>query len=170
MNFVVIGIDHGLLLSDCGFEAMMRGFLDQRHSEPLVAIGEEWDETKGLSICQRLAAEHRVRWYNPDLSIEEKRAMGILDEQVARRKLGGVFRVPSDEIREEAMANKLSQFEPGTTFVVCGYLHFESLVEKLRKKGNFVETRVYLRTLPNIKDLSSAELVLMGERDKIPSC
>jgi hypothetical protein len=158
MNFVVIGTDHRAQPSDCGLDALIAALLDRTHHEPLVAIAEEWDETKGQSICQRLADERKLCWYNPDLTTEEKREAGILDEQIARRKLRGTFRVPSDEVREAAWASKLSQPEPGTTFVICGYLHFDSLVRKLREKGNFVETRVYLPTVPEIKDLSSADL------------
>lgn len=158
MNFVVIGIDHNAQLSDCGLEALVRALLDRSHFEPLSAIAEKWDETKGHSICQRLADERKLCWYNPDLTTEEKRAAGILDEQIARRKLRGTFRVPSDDVREVAMANRLSQSEPGTTFVICGYLHFEPLVAKLREKGNVVETRVYLPTVPDMKELTSAEL------------
>jgi hypothetical protein len=158
MNFVVIGTDHKAQPSDCGLQALIGALLDRTHYEPLVAIAEEWDETNGQSVCQRLANERRLCWYNPDMTTGEKRAAGILDEQVARRAMSGAFRVPSDEVREEAMANTLSQSEPGTTFVICGYVHFESLVTKLRAKGNVVETRVYLPAVPDIKNLSSAEL------------
>jgi hypothetical protein len=164
MNFVVIGTDHRAQPSDCGLEALIGALLDRTHYEPLVAIAEEWDETKGQSICQRLADERNLCWYNPDLTTEEKRALGILDEQVARRALAGAFRVASDEVREEAMANRLSKSEPGTTFVLCGYVHFESLVTKLRAKGNVVETRVYLLAVPDIKNLSSAELQIETAR------
>jgi len=158
MNFVVVGTDHRAQASDCGLEALMRALLGRKHFEPLVAIAEEWDETKGQSVCQRLAAEGNLCWYNPDLTTEEKRAAGVLDEQIARRQVKGTFRAPSDAIREKAWAEKLSQSAPGTIYIVCGYLHFESLVTKLCAKGHCVETRVYLTAVPEIKNLTSEEL------------
>ena len=158
MNFVVIGTDHRAQTSDCGLEALVRALLNRSHFDPLVAIAEEWHEENGQSICQGLADEHGLRWYNPDMTTEEQRAAGILDEQKARRRLGGAFRVPSDEVRETAWVNKLSQSGEGTTFVICGYLHFESLVAKLRAKGHGIDTRVYLGVVPEITSLSSEEL------------
>jgi len=166
MNFVVVGTDHRAQLSDCGLEALMRALLGRKHFEPVVALAEEWDETKGQSVCQRLAAEGNLCWYNPDLTTQEKRAAGIVDEQIARRELRGTFRVPSDEIREKAWTHKLTNSAPGTTYVVCGYLHFESLVTKLRAKGHCVETRVYLTAVPEIKDLTSEELGIDVARAK----
>jgi hypothetical protein len=158
MNFVVIGIDHRAQTSDCGLEALLGALLDRGHFEPLTAIAEEWDTTKGESIGQRLAGERGLHWYNPDLTKEEKAAARILDEQTARRKLRGVFRVPSDAVREAAWVERLSPSEHGTTFVICGYLHFEALVARLRLGGSVVETRVYIDVVPEIRTLTSEEL------------
>src|SRR5450759_3872767 len=41
-------------------------------------------------------------------------------------------------------AYKLINSASGTTLVICGYLHYESLVRKLREKGHTVDRRVYL--------------------------
>ena len=46
---------------------------------------------------------------------------------------------------------KLVNRETGTIIVVCGYAHFESLVEKLRARGHAVDKRVYLDTVPTIR-------------------
>jgi hypothetical protein len=158
MYFVVIGIDHRAQPSDCGLEALLRAFLHRRYYEPLIAIAEEWDTTKGESIGQRLARRHKLRWYNPDLTNEEKVAEGIWDEQADRRRLRGVFRVPSDTARETAWVEKLTESTDGTTVVLCGYLHFDALASRLRAAGHAVETRVYVDVVPEIRSLTSEEL------------
>lgn len=93
-------------------------------------------------------------WFNLDMTTQEKQTAGILEEQ---RNRPGMFqetvsyRVPSDDIREEAWVDKLIEAASGTTLVICGYLHFESLVQKLRARGHTVDKRVYLETVPTIK-------------------
>jgi uncharacterized protein YbaP (TraB family) len=90
------------------------------------------------------------------MTIEEKQAAGILEEQLNRP---GMFqemsacRIPSDDIREEAWVEKLTSAASGTTLVICGYLHFEPLVQKLRARGHLVDKRVYLETVPTIRTL-----------------
>ncbi len=155
MNFVVIGTDHRMQHSELGFEALLRAWLDQRYLEPLTAIAEEYHEAIGAtSIAQRLAKERQVQWYNLDMSTEEKYKAGILDEQLNRPdkfQEAITCRIPSDDIREEAWVEKLLKFASGTTLVICGYLHFEPLVQKLCAKGHVVDKRVYLETVPAIK-------------------
>lgn len=138
MNFFVIGTDHRMQHSESGFEALLRAWSEQRYFEPLTAIAEEYHEDIGSSsAAQRLANERQLRWYNIDMTTEEKQKAGILEEQQTRP---GMFqetvsyRVPSDEIREDAWTDKLIGTASGTTLVVCGYLHFESLVQKLRAR------------------------------------
>jgi hypothetical protein len=150
MNFVVIGTDHRMQHSEQGFEALLRAWTERRYFEPLAAIAEEYHSDIGTtSVAQKLAKDYQVRWFNLDISIEEKQNAGILEEQQNRP---GMFqRIPSDEVREEIWIKKLVEAGSGTTLVVCGYLHFESLVQKLRAKGHTVDQRVYLETVPTIK-------------------
>ena len=157
MQFVVIGTDHRMQNSEQGFEGLLRGWLDQHHSEPLQAVAEEYGEKIGESVGQRLARERGLRWFNLDMTTEEKIKAGIQKEQWSRPISTDAiaFRVPSDEVREEAWAEKLSNPQPGTTLVVCGYVHFESLVKTLRAKGYAIDKRVYLETVPEIKFLKN---------------
>ena len=99
-------------------------------------------------------------WYNLDMTSEEKRAVGILAEQLGRPMMfqeSVAVRLPSDDVREDPWAKKLSSSAPGTTLAVCGYLHFESLVQKLRAAGHIVDKRVYLETVPEIRAISSLD-------------
>jgi hypothetical protein len=155
MNFVVIGTDHRMQNSEAGFEAILRAWLDRNYIVPLAAIAEEYHKDIGsTSIGQRLAKERDLHWYNFDMTTEEKQKVGILEEQLNRP---GMFqdeichRLPSDDIREDAWVEKLTELAVGTTLVICGYLHFESLVQKLRSKGHIVDKRVYLETVPTIQ-------------------
>jgi hypothetical protein len=161
VNFVVIGTAHELQNCDAGLEGILRVFLDQRYIEPLVAIAEEFDDAVGKpSSAQRLALERHLCWYNIDMSDREKADAGILQEQEDRRKMiqeGIAYRVPSDNVREDAWVEKLVRPGSGTTLVVCGYVHFEPLVQKLRARGHTAaDKRVYLRTVP--------EIILLGGR------
>jgi hypothetical protein len=134
--------------------------LDRNYIVPLAAIAEEYHKDIGsTSIGQRLAKERDLHWYNVDMTTEEKQKVGILEEQLNRP---GMFqeaichRLGSDDIRENAWVEKLTESASGTTLVICGYLHFESLVQKFRAKGHIVDKRVYLETVPTIK--ASSEL------------
>jgi hypothetical protein len=161
MNFIVIGTVHEFQDRDPGLEGILRAFLDMRYIEPLVAIAEEFDEAIGdTSLAQRLALERHLCWCNIDMTDREKEDAGILREQEARRKMvqeGVAFRVPSDNVREDAWVEKLVRPGSGTTLVVCGYVHFEPLVNKLRARGHTTDDRrVYLHTVP--------EIILLGGR------
>lgn len=155
MNFVVIGTDHRMQHAEPGFEGLLRAWLQRSYFEPLTAVAEEYHEAIGTSsIAHQLAEDYRLRWFNLDMTTQEKQSAGILEEQ---RNRPGMFqetvsyRVPSDDIREEAWVDKLIEATSGTTLVICGYLHFESLVQKLRARGHTVDKRVYLETVPAIK-------------------
>ncbi len=156
MNFAVIGTDHRMQSRELGLEALLRAWLCKQFVEPLVAIAEEYEEGMGSSTCQRLAQERALHWYNLDMTSEEKFKAGILAEQRSRpiSTEATAFRLASDEVREGAWAEKLSSPEPGTTLVVCGYLHFDSLVKKLQARGYPVDQRVYLETVPEIRSLN----------------
>lgn len=153
MNFVVIGTDHNMQSRDPGLEGLLSGFLKLNYIEPLQAIAEEYGENIGESIAQRLAQGSGLRWYNLDMTNEEKHKAGILEEQRNRpiSQAGVAFRLPTDEVREEAWVRKLTGCQSGTTVVICGYLHFEKLVGQLRAQGHVVDTRVYLESVPEIK-------------------
>jgi hypothetical protein len=154
LNFVVIGTDHRMQHSEAGFEGLLRAWIGVRYVEPLTAIAEEYHEAIGhSSVAQRLAAEYGLRWYNLDMTIEEKQTAGILEEQRNRPRMfeeAITVRVSSDDIRENAWAEKLIQSASGTTIAICGYLHYESLVAKLREKGHSVDKRLYLEIVPAI--------------------
>lgn len=155
MNFVVIGTDHRMQHSESGFEGLLRAWLNHNFVEPLTAIAEEYHERIGTSsVAQRLAKEHHLRWFNLDMTTEEKHQAGILQEQQGRPGMfqeAVSYRVPSDDIREDAWVAKLIAASSGTTLVICGYLHFEALVQKLHARGDNVDKRVYLETVPVIK-------------------
>lgn len=156
MNFVVIGTDHRMQHSEAGFEGLLRAWLAREFFEPLEAIAEEHIEREHTheSIGQRLAHERDLRWYNLDMTSEEKQQAGILNEQRGRpmsEEEGLAYRVPSDDVREDAWIQKLTSSGSGTTLVICGYLHFEPLVKRLRTKGHAVDKRVYLETVPEIR-------------------
>jgi hypothetical protein len=154
LSFVVIGTDHRFQHAEHGFEALLRAWLQMVFFEPLTAIAEEYHESIGAnSTASRLAIEHGLRWYNLDMTTAEKASAGILEAQRSRPGMfqeGVTFRIPSDDVREEAWVSKLVESASGTTFVICGYLHFESLVAKLRAMGYAVDKRVYLETVPRI--------------------
>jgi hypothetical protein len=142
-SFVVIGTDHNFQERDPGFEGMLRALLSRNFFEPLIGIAEEYHDKLGDSICQRLAAERGLLWYN------------VLDDQF-RRPISTdeiAYRVQSDDVREQAWIEKLISSESGTTFVICGYVHFVAIVKKLRARGHTVDTRVYLDSVPEIRDL-----------------
>ena len=155
MNFVVIGTDHRMQNSDLGFEGLLRGLSQQQFLSPLTDIYEEYHENIGVSsVAKRLAKENKLRWANLDMSIQEKHEAGILAEQLNRPGMfqeNVSYRLPSDQVREAAWVEKLSKADGGTALVICGYLHFESVVQMLRAKGYGVDQRVYLETVPTIK-------------------
>ena len=153
MNFVVIGTDHNMQSRDPGLEGLLSAFAKLEYMERLNTIAEEYHGKIGHSIAQRLAEEKSWRWYNLDMSTEEKQEAGILEDQRSRPKseCAIAFRVRTDDRREEAWTQKLIESGLGTTLVICGYVHFESLVSKLRERGHTVDSRVYLETVPQIK-------------------
>jgi hypothetical protein len=154
VNFVVIGTDDSMQDSEAGFEALLRSWLERSYFESLAAVAEEYHEAIGISsVAQRLAKDHQLPWYNLDMTTQEKQSAGILEEQMNRPGMFQetvTYRVPSDDIREEAWVDKLIAAASGTTLVICGYLHFESVVQKLRARGHTVDKRVYLETVPAI--------------------
>jgi hypothetical protein len=138
VNFVVIGTDHRFQAHDPGLEAILRTWIESRFVEPLSAIAEEYHDQIGSSVAQRLAAECRIKWFNIDMTMQEKHDAGILNEQAARPGLfhgTGMYRIPSDDVREDAWVEKLTQATSDTTIVICGYLHCEPLVQKLRVRA-----------------------------------
>jgi hypothetical protein len=159
MNFVVIGTDHRMQTSEPGFEGLLKGLLSQPYFEPLAAIAEEYHDNVGESSAQRLAREHRLRWFNIDMTTEERSEAGILDEQSNRPGMFQdtvAYRVLSDDVREQAWVRKLLRGgDLGTMLVICGHLHFEALVLKLRAAGYAVDKRVYLETVPKIRAASA---------------
>lgn len=163
MNFVVIGTDHRMQHSEAGFRGLLEAWIGIQYIEPLTAIAEEYHEAIGhTSIAQMLAQKHGLHWYNLDMTLEEKQRAGILEDQWSRPSMFRetiTVRVCSDDIREDAWVEKLIQSASGTTLAICGYLHFESLVEKLRAKGYTVDKRVYLETVPAIQKRECPERV-----------
>jgi len=141
--------------SEPGFEGLLRAWLVRQYFEPLEAIAEEYHDSLGPSLGKRLAQDHGLRWYNLDMTTDEKLKAGILNEQRSRpiSQDSLAYRVPSDEVREAAWVEKL--FSSGsitqTTLVICGYVHFDCLVARLREKGHSVDARVYLETVPEIR-------------------
>ncbi len=78
--------------------------------------------------------------------------MGIAEEQRTRRESGQQVRVPSDEVREQAWVEKLEASGKDHVLVVCGYLHFDGLMQKLKKRGHETAQRVYLESVPDISN------------------
>jgi len=157
MNFVLIGTDHRMQHSDPGFEGLLRGWLEQDYFEPLRAIAEEYHDLLADSVAQRLAKELGVRWFNLDMSTEEKHKAGILAEQRSRPISTDTltYRLPSDDTREAAWVDKLINSGSPTTIVICGFLHFTALLNALKSGGHAVDARVYLETVPEVRILNS---------------
>ena len=152
MNFVLIGTDHRMQHSEPGFEALLRPWLERDYFEPLKAIAEEYHDLLADSVAQRLANERGLRWFNVDMTTEEKHKAGILAEQRSRPISTDIlaYRLPSDDVREAAWVEKLRSESP-TTMVICGYLHFAALLRTLKVGGHAVDARVYLETVPEIR-------------------
>ena len=158
MNFLVIGTDHGLQERDPGFEGLLRALVKVEFIEPLAAVGEEFGRKMSeATVARRVADEAGLHWFNFDMTLEERQGAGIFEEQQSRpistEKLA--TRVRSDEIREAEWVQRLTQSGQGTTIVICGYLHFDALVQKLRAQGHVVDQRVYLEMVPHIKAVTS---------------
>ncbi len=154
MFFIVVGTDHSFQHSEAGLRGLLVGLTSTNLCEPLTAIAEEFHEDIGItSVAKELAVHRGVPWFNVDMTNEEKQNAGILQEQRNRPKSQGnvAYRVPSDEVREDAWVGKLVA-RSGTVAVVCGYLHLEPLVATLRAGGHAVDKRVYLDTVPEIKE------------------
>jgi hypothetical protein len=148
MNFVVIGTAHEFQTREPGLEAILNALAKERYPESPTAVAEEWSEELGYTSAQRVAKEHNLRWRNMDMTAEQRQLAGIFHDQ--RNRASQSCRVASDNVREEFWVEQLDCEAPGTTFVVCGYLHFESLVQKLHAKGHPVDKRIYLETVPAI--------------------
>jgi hypothetical protein len=52
---------------------------------------------------------------------------------------------------------KLVDVEAAGTLVICGYVHFDSLVTKLRALEHTVDQRVYLETVPEIQKVRTKQ-------------
>ena len=154
MNFLVIGTDHELQERDPGLEGLLRALVEEKFIEPLTAIGEEFArKTSEITIAKSVADAAGLRWFNIDMTLEERQEAGILEDlrsrPISTEKI--CSRVFSDDIREEEWVRRLTESEQGTIIVVCGYLHSDALLERLRSRGHTVDQRVYLQTIPQIK-------------------
>jgi hypothetical protein len=156
-SFVVIGTDHRMQIREHGFEGLLRAWASTAFILPLVAIAEEYHGGLEDSTGQRLAAELGVRWYNIDMTTDERQRAGILQEQRGRPISTDevAYRVPSDVVRESAWIERLTSPDTGTTIVICGYVHYAALVGNLRARGCAVDGRVYLDCVPQIMDFHS---------------
>lgn len=119
-----------------------------RFVELLYAVAEEYHEDIGpTTVGQQIANERGVPRYNLDITADERHAAGILEELRNRPepKDAVCFRLPADDIREDAWMQKLTGSGlSGTTIVICGFLHYEALVSRLRAQTEGVTARVYL--------------------------
>ncbi len=155
LNFVVVGTDHRFQENSPELEAILRSLALSRFIAPLGAFAEEYSERIGVeSLAQKQAKELQIRWFNIDMTTQERSEAGILEAQSNRPGMfqsNVTFRIPADDIRKNAWVEKLIRNAFGTTIVVCGYLHFESLAGKLEAKGYSVDQRVFLETVPEIR-------------------
>lgn len=160
MNFVVIGTDHRLQPSDPGLKALLLALAKQNWIEPLTAIAEEYHERMGVhSVAKDVADAKGLHWFNIDMTTAERFEAGILKEQVSRPRMFPehvTYRIASDDVRENFWVKKLAESSSGTTLVICGYLHFEALITKLKNRGHEVgDKRVYLVPVPEIRNAPS---------------
>jgi hypothetical protein len=155
LNFAVVGTDHRFQENSPELEAILQTLAQSRFIVPLGAFAEEYSERIGAeSLAQKLAKQLQIQWFNIDMTPQERFEAGILDAQSNRPGMfqsNVTFRIPSDDIREERWVEKLIRNASGTTIVICGYLHFESLTQKLRARGHTVDQRVFLETVPEIR-------------------
>ena len=151
MTFEVIGTDHRFQQRDLGLHRLLESFFEMRYfAGPIQLMAEEWHEQWGKSVAQNIAVEHHIEWLSVDMTPEEKIAAGIAEEQRTRRESGRQVKVPSDEIRVQAWVEKLEASGKEHILVVCGYLHLEDLVQKLKIRGHETAQRVYLESVPDI--------------------
>src|SRR5229473_8617962 len=137
MTFEVIGTDHRFQQRDVGLQRLLESFFELKYyAGPIQLIAEEWDEQWGKSLAQKIAAEHNIEWLSVDMTPGEKVAAGIAEEQRTRRESGRQVKVPSDEIRVQAWMEKLEATGKNHVLVVCGYLHLDDLVRKLKMCGH----------------------------------
>jgi hypothetical protein len=155
LNFVVVATDHRFQENSPELEAILQSLARSRFIVPLGAFAEEYSERIGTeSLAQKLAKQLQIQWFNIDMTPQERFEAGILDAQSNRPGMfqsNVTYRIPSDDIREDAWVEKLVRSALGTTIVVCGYLHLESLAGKLRAKGHTVDQRIFLETVPEIR-------------------
>lgn len=150
-----MGTDHRFQHSEQGLRAILQTWVELPFFEPLVAVAEEYNPKIGATtICQEIAAARCLHWFNVDMSDEEKEEGGILEAQRNRPAPadGAHYRIPSDRIREEAWVGKLTSSKNGTIIVVCGYLHLDELVKRLRAEGHTILKRVYLENALEIRE------------------
>jgi len=115
-------------------------------------IAEEWDEQSGESLARRLATARGIDWLYMDMRTEEKIRAGIEEKQRDRRVSGQQLKLPSDDLREHAWADKLEASGREHVLVVCGYFHLDGLVRKLRARGHETAQRVYLESVTEIRE------------------
>jgi hypothetical protein len=155
LNFIVVGTDHRFQENNPELEAILQSLARSRFIVPLRALAEEYLQWFGAeSVAQRLANQLQIPWFNIDMTASERSEAGILEAQSSRPGMfqpNITYRIPSDDVREEAWVERLVMNASGTTIVICGYLHFESLAKKLRARGHTVDQRVYLETVPEIR-------------------
>ncbi len=155
LNFVVVGTDHRFQENSPELEAILRSLARSRFIPTLGAFAEEYLERLGAeSVAQRLAKQLQIPWFNIDMTASERSEAGIYQAQSSRPGMfqaNITYRIPSDEVREDAWLGKLVTNASGTMIVICGYLHFDSLTNKLRARGHMVDQRVFLETVPEIR-------------------
>jgi hypothetical protein len=136
-------------------EAILQSLAGSRFVLPLGAVAEEYSERIGLeTVAQRVAKRRALPWVNIDMTAQERLDAGIYEAQSNRPGMfqpNVTYRIPSDEIQENVWVEKLLRHASGTTIVVCGYLHFEALVKRLQNGGHTVDQRIYLETVPEIR-------------------
>lgn len=144
MIVTILGVDHELQRNDStgDFGRLVQQALSEA---PINVIAEEARESD-CTVAQRIALDRSIRWLNVDITLEDKRRLGIYDELMNRPLqlvfegencvgLIGQYLPHADTIREEPWASRILAEKVDAALVVCGLLHMQHLAKKLGTRG-----------------------------------
>jgi len=111
--------------------------LIELHSVDLVA--EEFTAPGKMSYAEKIAAIHRVRWRNVDLSPEERKFAPDLNPL----SLGTLQDFELHSLREWVWVTRTASAMIGSALMICGLAHTISIAAKFESMGFEVEMHVY---------------------------
>lgn len=144
---LIIGLDHKVQWGDDS--GQLRILLSSSITEKAVQLIAEEAFALPTTVGRRIACELGIPWLELDLDAFDRQRKGVADELDSRYQgplfNGGVIGFESaylpnaDGIREEVWITRLQRFPADSTLVICGALHVDPLVKKLRHIGRVVD-------------------------------